>query len=56
MKGAEMLVRKAVDNLEVVNYTITPSYKGIDLVPDKISIHATGDGGALISETILNKP
>ncbi len=56
MKGVEMKVRKAVDNLEIVNYSITPSYKGADLIPDNISIHATGDGGSSISDTIPNKP
>lgn len=54
MSSVEASVRKAVEGGQVVNYNVTPIYKGNNLVSRGITIRATGDNGFSIYQTILN--
>ncbi len=54
MSSVEASVRKAVEGGQVVNYNVTPIYKGNNLISRGITIRATGDNGFSIYQTILN--
>jgi hypothetical protein len=56
MKAFETLVRRAIDTGETVEYTIIPNYVGNNLIPESVTITATGDLGLSIGVTILNIP
>lgn len=55
MSSIEANVRKAVEGGQIVNYRVTPIYKGNNLIPCGITIRAEGSGGLNIYETILNR-
>jgi hypothetical protein len=54
MRGFETAVRNAVENGEVVYYSVTPIYDGMNLVPRGITLSATGSGSFNLNVTILN--
>lgn len=55
MSNIEGQIRAAVENGQVVTYSVTPIYNGNYLVPRGITIKATGSEGLNIYQTILNR-
>lgn len=55
MSSFERQVRKAVEAGETVNYSVTPIYKGNQLIPSGVTLNATGSGGFQLYVTILNR-
>ncbi|MCX4635123.1 DNA/RNA non-specific endonuclease [Streptomyces platensis] len=45
MRVYEGQIRKAVDAGETVTYTVTPKYKGNNLLPDSVELNVTGSNG-----------
>jgi hypothetical protein len=54
MRGFENQVRSAVQGGQTVNYSATPIYDGLNLVPRGITIIGTGSGDFNLGVTILN--
>lgn len=60
MRGFEAQVFNAVKGTkevpgQVVNYAVTPLYKGSELMPEAIQIIAKGDNGFNLAVTLLNR-
>ncbi|WP_341537746.1 DNA/RNA non-specific endonuclease [Mycobacteroides abscessus] len=60
MSGFEGAVRTAVEGTkdvpgQIVNYTVTPLYKGSELMPAAVQIIAKGEDGFNLAVTILNR-
>ena len=55
MRGFEQQVAGAVRAGETVSYTVTPIYRGAELVPRAFTLRATGSGGFRLHVSILNK-
>ena len=55
MSSVEGSVRKAVEEGEVVQYSVKPIYEGNTLIPSGVTIKAEGDKGFYIYQTILNR-
>lgn len=45
MRVYEGQIRRAVDAGETVTYTVTPKYKGNNLLPDSMELNVTGSNG-----------
>jgi hypothetical protein len=55
MRGFEQQVANAVRAGETVRYTVTPIYRGSELIPRAFTLRATGSGGFNLHVSILNK-
>ena len=55
MRGFESQVANAVRAGETVRYTVTPIYRGSELVPRAFTLRATGSNGFNLHVSILNK-
>jgi hypothetical protein len=55
MRGFEQQVANAVRAGETVKYTVTPIYRGTELIPRAFTLRATGNGGFNLHVSILNK-
>lgn len=55
MRDLENSVRKAVENGEIVKYTVTPIYNGSELIPWGVTLNASGTGGFYLFLTVLNR-
>jgi RHS repeat-associated protein len=56
MSGYEGQIRAAVDRGETIDYSSTPIYHGDNLVPQGVTMTATGDKGFNLAVTVLNPP
>jgi len=56
MKRIESLVRSKVQAGEIVQYRVTPIYRGNRKIPAFIKIEAKGDRGFQLSQTLRNRP
>ncbi|WP_373421616.1 DNA/RNA non-specific endonuclease [Erwinia billingiae] len=56
MSGVEGRIRKALENGEVIDISVTPIYKGPSRIPAGITINTEGNGGFFESLTLLNPP
>jgi hypothetical protein len=55
MRGYENQIRAALESGQVVDYTVTPIYRGFELMPVGITLRASGSGGLDISLSVLNR-
>ncbi|MBF9520762.1 hypothetical protein BKG83_10605 [Mycobacteroides chelonae] len=55
MRGFEMSVAKAVEGGQVVDYAVTPLYRGAEAMPEAVQIIAKGNEGFDLAVTILNR-
>jgi hypothetical protein len=55
MRGFEQQVANAVRAGETVRYTVTPIYRGSELIPRAFTLRATGSNGFNLRVSILNK-
>ena len=55
MRGFEQQVANAVRAGETVNYTVTPIYRGSELIPRAFTLRASGSGGFRLHVSILNR-
>jgi hypothetical protein len=55
MRGFEQQVAGAVRAGETVKYTVTPIYRGTELIPRAFTLRASGSGGFNLHVSILNK-
>ena len=55
MRDYENSIRKAVEDGEIVKYSVTPMYNGNELIPRGITLNASGSGGFSLNVTILNR-
>jgi hypothetical protein len=55
MRSFETMVRRAVEAGEVVQYHVTPLYRGAEPVPVAVTLQAEGSGGFHLHVTVLNK-
>ena len=55
MRGFENQVRGALDSGQLVDYAVTPIYRGADLMPMGVTLHAQGSGGFNMFVTVLNR-
>ncbi len=56
MKRLEYQMSKAIAQNEVLDVTITPIYKGNELIPVGLTIDAKGNNGFYLNQSILNVP
>ncbi|WP_100460665.1 DNA/RNA non-specific endonuclease [Mycobacteroides abscessus] len=55
MRGFEMSVAKAVEGGQIIDYAVTPLYRGAEAMPEAVQIIAKGNGGFDLAVTILNR-
>jgi hypothetical protein len=55
MRGFENQVRGALDGGQLVDYAVTPIYRGADLMPMGITLQAQGSGGFNMFVSVLNR-
>lgn len=58
MRGFELSVRDAVaagNGTEIVDYAVTPLYRGASLMPEAVQIVANGQQGFQLAVTVLNR-
>ena len=50
-----MSVAKAVEGGQVIDYAVTPLYRGAEAMPEAVQIIAKGNEGFDLAVTILNR-
>jgi hypothetical protein len=55
MRDYETMIRKAVENGQVVDYSVIPIYEGVNLIPSGVTLNASGSGGFELAISILNR-
>ncbi len=55
MSGFESRVAAAVRAGETVRYTVTPIYRGAELIPRAVTLSARGSRGFRLDVSVLNK-
>ncbi|MEU9805177.1 DNA/RNA non-specific endonuclease [Mycobacterium sp. NPDC050853] len=55
MRGFEMSVAKAVEGGQIIDYAVTPLYRGAEAMPEAVQIIAKGSEGFDLAVTILNR-
>ncbi len=56
MKRFELMVRRAVEGGEMVEYWVVPNYNHTGRIPQGVTLSARGDRGFTLDVTILNPP
>jgi len=55
MRDIENRIRAAVDNGEIIEYEVTPIYRGSDPIPLGVTLKAKGNKGFDVFQTIVNR-